>query len=64
MSLDKLDGFPGPAVGVDGAADDEGVVAAQLADGFHRLRRRLLPSDPQLLGDALGDAPGRSVLLP
>jgi hypothetical protein len=64
VSPDELGGFLGPATGVDGAADDKGLVAVQVADSFHRLRGCLLPFGPQPLGDALGDALGGPVLAP
>ena len=51
---------PGPIV--DSTADHEGLVAAGILDGIHRSGLGLLPHLLELLGDALRDSLGRSML--
>src|SRR6266481_6160812 len=60
--MHPLRGLLQPRPIVDGAADHQGLVAPEVLDGLHRSGLGLLSQLPELLGDALRDSLGRSVL--
>src|SRR5205085_8464417 len=61
MVMHPLRGLLQPGPVVDGTANHKGFVEASVRDFLHRPGLGLLPQLPVLLGDALGNALGRSM---